>query len=147
MGRPKGSRNKPKEKIQVQAPVVQVLDEYQIPGGIKMVKLENIDMENLHVSLLAEIPGKGDWDFLIEAPFFRPTKVLSYSTTWVPKPKSPVFETLKDGYVSLWPDGRPKTLVLFIEELAEYGSPRKSSVVYQFPEGYWGDQEYQEYDN
>ena len=141
MGRPKGSKNLPKKQVtQTVTQNTWENDPMEIGGGSQMIRLVNVDVENLHISLLAEVPGKGDWDFLLGAPFVKtgPTNPRGFYTPGLPPSK----EVLEEGFVSLGDDGKPASLVVFVRILGAVGGWRKTSTTYYFPEGSWGDQEY-----
>ena len=141
MGRPKGSKNLPKKQFQIETKS----DPMAIEGGNPMFRLKNVDLENLHISLLGEIPGKGDWDFLLAPPFIKTGGLKNGNGFFIPAP--PQKEVFEEAYASLGLDGKPATLLIFLKILGVIGGWKKTSVTYTFPTGYWGDQEYQEYDN
>jgi len=143
MGRPKGSKNRP--KMVAETPVVTpvILDEWFIPGGKAMMQLTDIDPD-VKVSLLAHVPGKGDWDFLVKSPFFRLGPViLSPTSPFYPRStQEELIERIQSAWVGLGPDGLPVRLVLFLEVFTYQGwQPR--CVDWVFPPGHWGDQEYE----
>ena len=140
MGRPKGSKNLPKKQVVIEEHF-DIQDPLQIPGGIRMLQLKNIDMENIHISLLAEVPGKGDWDFLLAPPFVKtigPANSKGFFYTQRPPSK----EEFQDAYVSIGDDGKPSSLVIFVKILGGVDGWRKTSISYNFPKGFWGDQDY-----
>jgi len=127
MGRPKGSKNLPKKQVVIEEHF-DIQDPLRIPGGIHMLQLKNVDMENIHISLLAEVPGKGDWDFMLAPPFVKTI--------------GPSKEVFQDAYVSIGDDGKPSSLVIFVKILGGVDGWRKTSTSYNFPKGFWGDQDY-----
>jgi hypothetical protein len=138
MGRPKGSKNLPKKQVNAEEHI-DPQDAFQIPGGNQMLQLKNVDMENIHISLLAEVPGKGDWDFLLVPPF---VKTIGLTTPNFYTPRPPSKEIFEKAYVSLGNDGKPSSLVIFVRILGGVGGWRKTSTTYFFPKGFWGDQDY-----
>ena len=139
MGRPKGSKNQPKKQVVIEEHF-DIQDPLQIPGGNHMVKLKNVDMENIHISLLGEVPGKGDWDFLLSPPFVKTIGLMNQKGFYTPRP--PAKEVFQDAFVSIGADGKPSSLVIFVKILGGVGGWRKTSTSFNFPEGFWGDQDY-----
>jgi len=143
MGRPKGSKNLPKKQVtQTVTQNTWENDPMEIGGGNQMLRLTNVDVENLHISLLAEVPGKGDWDFLISPPFVKMTGLTNPKGFYTPG-RPPSKEIFEEAYVSLGDDQKPATLIIFVRILGGgIGGWRKGSVIHKFPKGIWGEQEY-----
>lgn len=107
-GRPKGSKNRPKETNAVDNNVVNIPSDpdevvvtfdnsYRIANNY-MLPVKNLDWD-VNKSLLGNVENFGDWDFGILPPFFSKKRVLS--------------EKITHAFVSLFESGKPRHLLLF----------------------------------
>lgn len=130
-GRPKGSKNRPKETVESV-----VSNQNGEPGKIDnawrqannyMLPVENVDWGK-NKSLLGFVDGFGDWDFGILPPFFTKKRVLG--------------EKINHAFVSLFPNGKPKHLLLFgcVQIGPNHFGPEKD-VSFYFQEGEWSEED------
>jgi len=94
MGRPKGSKNKPKE-----APV-RVVEKGQFGDSNTRVLLKVTDLDfTQHGELIGWVEGKGDWNFKVISPFLSE------------KEDPPIAH----AFCGLGPDGKPDHLMILFE--------------------------------
>jgi hypothetical protein len=152
-GRPKGSKNKNKEpQPQMEVVDYSTVDFSKVSNFWRLEHSFLLPVQNLdycsstsekNKSLLGFVEGFGDWDFGISFPYFFGPRIkngMGDDKYW---DRVPVLnERITNAFVSLYPNSKPRELVLFGQQEVRpnfYG-PTKS-VSFLFKEDHWSEED------